>query len=56
MTSEFDLRERNIGSVFDLFDTDRDGYITEDDLPGAGARILDEFHVTGQQRAEILGM
>lgn len=57
MTSESDLREQNIGSVFDLCDTDRDGYITEDDLPATGRRALDEFHITeGQLRAEILAL
>jgi len=57
VTSESDLRDRNLGSVFDMFDTDRDGYITEDDLPEAGRRVLDEFQITDdQQRAEFLAL
>jgi Ca2+-binding EF-hand superfamily protein len=57
LTSASDLRERNIGSVFELLDTDRDGYITEDDLPASGRRILDALGIEdAQQRAEILGL
>jgi hypothetical protein len=57
MAPEPDLRERNLSSVFDMFDTDRDDYITEDDLTAAGRRVLDEFHITGdQQRAEFLAL
>ncbi len=52
-----DLRERNLSSVFDMFDTDRDGFITEDDLLAAGRRVLDEFHITDdQQRAGFLAL
>ena len=54
MMPEPDLRERNLSSVFDTFDTDGDGYVTEDDLPAAGRRVLDEFDITDdQQRAEL---
>jgi Ca2+-binding EF-hand superfamily protein len=57
MDSAPDLRERNIGLVFDALDTDRDGYITEDDLVAAGHRALDAFGITDAGlRAEILGM
>lgn len=56
MASEPGLRERNLGSVFDMFDTDRDGYITEDDLPAAGRRVLDEFRIADQRRAEFLAL
>ena len=57
MAPESDLREKNVGSVFDLLDADRDGSITEDDLPASGRRALDAFGIAdGQQRAEILGL
>ena len=57
MAPESDLREKNVGSVFDRLDTDRDGYLTEDDLSALCRRVADLFGVTdGQQRAEILGM
>ena len=57
MTSGSDLRERNIGSLFDLFDTDRDGYITEDDLVTAARGALDQFGITDARlRAEILDL
>src|SRR5215467_12664228 len=56
MASESGLREQNLGSIFDLFDTDRDGYITEDDLPAAGRRVLDEFHISDQRAAEFLAL
>jgi len=51
-----DLRERNIGSVFDRCDADGDGYITGDDLPAAARRILDRLGITDAgSRAEIVG-
>lgn len=57
MAPEPDLREWNLSAVFDMFDTDRDGYITEDNLTAAGRRVLDEFQITGdQQRAEFLAL
>ena len=57
MDSAADLRERNLGSVFDVLDTDRDGYITEDDLLASGRRILDAFGISDAGfRAEILGV
>lgn len=57
MTSESDLREKNIGSLFDLFDVDQDGYITEDDLLAAAGKALDGFGITDVQlRADILGI
>jgi Ca2+-binding EF-hand superfamily protein len=52
-----DLRGRNIGSVFDLADADRDGYITEDDLVASGRKVLDAIGVTDAGlRAEIAGL
>lgn len=57
MTSEANLRERNIGSLFALFDTDRDGYITEDDLLAATHGALDQFGITDAPlRAEIIDL
>src|SRR5215472_17803902 len=57
MDSAPDLRERNVGLVFDVFDADRDGYITEDDLVAVGRGTLDEFGVTDAGlRAEALGL
>ena len=54
MTSGPDLREQNLGLAFDVYDTDRDGYLTEDDFPAAGRRILDELAITSpQQRAPL---
>lgn len=57
MSSGPDLREHNLGLVFDLFDTDHDGFITETDLPAASQRIIDAFGIAGaQQRTQILGL
>ena len=57
MAPDSDLPEKNVGSVFDLIDADRDGYITEDDMPATGRRALDELGITGgPQRAEIMAM
>ena len=57
MDSAPDLRERNVGLVFDVFDADRDGYITEDDMVAVGRGTLDEFGVTDAGlRAEALGL
>jgi len=57
MDSAADLRERNIGSVFDLADADRDGYITKDDLVAGARKVLDELGVTDAGlRAEIVGL
>lgn len=52
-----DLPQKNVSSLFDLIDTDHDGYITEDDMPASGLRFLDELGITDtRQRAEILAM
>src|SRR5215475_13703443 len=52
-----DLHERNLGSTFDAADTDRDGYITEDDVLAVGRRALDGFGVgDAGLRAEISGL
>lgn len=57
MAPESDLPEKNVGSLFDLLDTDRDGCITADDMPAAARRILDALGITdSQQRAEILAL
>ena len=57
MTPGSDLRERNIGSLFGLFDADRDGCITEDDLLAAARGALDQLGITdAQQRAEVLDL
>ena len=54
MTSGPDLLEQNLRSLFDVIDTDQDGYLTEDDLPASGRRVLDEFAITGtRQRAQV---
>jgi Ca2+-binding EF-hand superfamily protein len=54
MRSGPDLREHNIGLVFDMSDSDHDGVITEPDLLAMGQRIINAFGITGPQRAEFL--
>ena len=57
MAPESGLPEKNVGSLFDLIDADRDGYITADDMPAAGRRALDELGITdSRERAEILAL
>ena len=57
MAPESELPEKNVGSLFDLIDADRDGYITEDDMPATGRRALDALGITdAQERAEIMAL
>lgn len=44
------LLERNLGAVFDIWDTDRDGFVGEEDLAAAGRRLTDEFGITSGPR------
>jgi Ca2+-binding EF-hand superfamily protein len=54
MTSAPELREQNLGLLFDLLDTDQDGYLVEDDPSASGRRVLDEFAITDtQQRGQV---
>ncbi len=47
MGSETGLNELNLGGIFEILDTDGDGFISEDDFVAMAKRFTDEFDVTG---------
>jgi hypothetical protein len=47
MGSETGLRELNLGAIFEILDTDGDGFFSEDDFVAMARRFTDEFDVTG---------
>ncbi len=54
MNSASDLRERNIGAIFDALDTDADGMITAADVNGLAARACDQLGLTGTAKGTQL--
>jgi Ca2+-binding EF-hand superfamily protein len=45
------LLERNLSTVFAIYDIDADGFITSDDMTAMATRICEQLHIAGSPQA-----